>query len=413
MLAVAATAAADSGLGQLTCERIEGTTVNLIITSSADVRCIFKGQGDSEQWYEGETGITLGIDLKWTKSETINFVVLSSTREFTPEGDFLTGSYAGAKADAAVGVSLGAALLVGGSDETTALQPAVSTGEGVGATLGIGYLTIKPDALNIARTAALQGNDAFTHALYSIYFSLALEDYRLARFKASDQLAEKALAAAGGQRIAPNRLDGLDIAAGDLVALQAARDRVSAAQAHRFAASAIGETAAVQAYYDCWMLTAVPPRAAERMADCKVYFDTRMVALEKFLTEQSDAAELEQALLKPRWWTVFFATDVSDLNDAGETTVAQVVETFRSFKEARVYVWGHTDKVGSKEYNLILSKKRADSTRTALVRGGIPLDWIRSIGYGKKPPYQITTNPHDATNRRVDIVVEPLNVRLN
>ena len=100
MLAVAATATADSGLGQLTCDRIEGTTVNLIITSSADVRCIFKGQGESEQWYQGETGITLGVDLKWTKSETINFAVLSSTREFTPEGDFLTGSYAGAKANA-------------------------------------------------------------------------------------------------------------------------------------------------------------------------------------------------------------------------------------------------------------------------------------------------------------------------
>ena len=90
-----------------------------------------------------------------------------------------------------------------------------------------------------------------------------------------------------------------------------------------------------------------------------------------------------------------------------------MVETFRSFKAARVYVWGHTDKVGSKEYNLVLSKKRADNTRTALIRGGIPVDWIRSVGYGKTPPYRITTNPHDATNRRVDIVVEPLDVRLN
>ena len=114
---------------------------------------------------------------------------------------------------------------------------------------------------------------------------------------------------------------------------------------------------------------------------------------------------------------VFLTADASRLSgqdfELVETTIAQVVDSFRSYKSARIYVWGHTDRVGSKEYNLILSKKRSDTARAALVSAGIPEDWIRSVGYGKKPPYRITTNPHDATNRRVDIVVEPLAVKLN
>ncbi len=412
LLAAAAPAAADAGLGRLTCDRIDGTTRNFIITSSADVRCIFEGQGESEQWYVGETGVKLGLDLKWTSSERINFAVLSTTREFTPEGAFLTGEYSGAKVDAAVGVGGGAAVLLGGSGDTTALQPAITTGTGVGVAAGVGFLSLKPDALNVARTATL-GGSPFTQALYSAYFSVALEEYRAGRFEASDQFADKAIAAASGQRTAPNRVEGAALEADDLVTLTAARERVVAAQGHEFAASAVGDAAAVQAYYDCWMRAAVAPPAPARAAECRQYFDTRIAELEKQLAAQSDAADVEAQLMKPRWWTVYFATDESDLDATGETTIAQVVDSFRSYKSARIYVWGHTDRVGSKEYNLILSKKRSDTARAALVSAGIPEDWIRSVGYGKKPPYRITTNPHDATNRRVDIVVEPLAVKLN
>lgn len=412
LLAGPGRAVADTGLGQLTCERIAGTTRNFIVTSSADVRCIFEGQGGLQQWYVGETGVALGLDLKWTKTETINFAVLSSTTEFTPEGSFLVGEYAGAKADAALGVGAGAAVLIGGSDDTTALQPAMTTGEGVGVSVGVGYLTLKPDGLNVARTASLRG-DAFTAALYSAYFNVALEEYRDERYVASDLFADKALSAAAGQRIAPNRTEGQAVTGADLQALGEAHARVMKAREHAFADTAVGEVAAVQASYDCWLNAALPPAAERRAAQCREAFESRIVPLEAHLTKLADDAAMEQQLLKPRWWTVYFDTDASDLDGNGEATVEQVVESFRSYKSARVYVWGHTDRVGSEEYNQILSNKRSASTRNALVRGGIPQDWIRTVGYGEAPPYRISTNAHDATNRRVDIVVEPLAVRVD
>ena len=195
--AVAGGALADTALGGLTCERIEGTTVNLIFHSSADVRCTFAGNEGAEQWYMGETGVGLGLDLKWTKVETINFGVLSSTMEFAPEGDFLSGKYAGAKADAAIGVGAGLAVLLGGSGKTIALQPAVETSEGAGVAAGIGYLPVEPDPLNRARIVTPYGS-LFSKVLYAGYFDRAFKYRHQPNYEASDYFSARAIAAASG-----------------------------------------------------------------------------------------------------------------------------------------------------------------------------------------------------------------------
>ena len=81
----------------MTCSRIAGSGYNLIIHSTAGVRCTFKGSRNSEQWSVGKTGVGLGVDLSWKKEEKINFAVVSATHKFEPEGDFLSGPYANAK----------------------------------------------------------------------------------------------------------------------------------------------------------------------------------------------------------------------------------------------------------------------------------------------------------------------------
>ena len=99
-------------LGTMSCSRIAGTGYNLLITSSADVRCTFSGSGGSEQWYMGSTGVSVGADLSWKTEETISFAVVSATQTFAPEGDFLTGGFAGAKAHGAIGKGAGISVLV-------------------------------------------------------------------------------------------------------------------------------------------------------------------------------------------------------------------------------------------------------------------------------------------------------------
>jgi OOP family OmpA-OmpF porin len=71
-----------------------------------------------------------------------------------------------------------------------------------------------------------------------------------------------------------------------------------------------------------------------------------------------------------------------------------------------VLIEGHTDSIGSEEYNLILSRKRAGSVRDKLVADGIEQGRITTVGYGKKyPVVSNDTEANRALNRRVEVII--------
>ena len=72
----------------------------------------------------------------------------------------------------------------------------------------------------------------------------------------------------------------------------------------------------------------------------------------------------------------------------------------------KIQLEGHTDAIGSDEYNLELSQNRADSVRVYLVSQSVPPDTVRALGFGKANP--VATNDSAAgrqQNRRVEMVV--------
>ena len=72
-----------------------------------------------------------------------------------------------------------------------------------------------------------------------------------------------------------------------------------------------------------------------------------------------------------------------------------------------VLVEGHTDSTGADEYNLKLSRLRAEAVRSILIAGGVAANRIESQGYGKtRPVASNATATGKAQNRRVEIVVQ-------
>jgi len=136
---------AESGkaeLGVLTCDKV-GMGINLVIHSTAQIECVFKGAGNVEEKYKGETGIGLGIDLQWKKDEKLGFTVLGAS-DANAGNHALAGKYGGAGGSAAAGVGAGAQVLVGGSNNAFALQPiALSASTGIGAAGGVTYLNLE------------------------------------------------------------------------------------------------------------------------------------------------------------------------------------------------------------------------------------------------------------------------------
>ena len=130
-------------IGIITCDYIPGSKVNLLIHSSASFNCVFE-HGGQKDYYDGEAGIGLGLDLQWTERSTMAYSVMASTGTDMDWSTALTGTYTGGKASAALGVGLGAAVLIGGSNDSVGLVPlAIEGSTGIGATAGIGYLSLK------------------------------------------------------------------------------------------------------------------------------------------------------------------------------------------------------------------------------------------------------------------------------
>lgn len=135
---------AGTKVGELVCKQVKGSRLNLILHSTADVKCEFKSTaGGSVEHYKGETGVGLGIDLNFKENEALVFAVFSA--DFKQGTYQLAGKYGGAGASAAVGAGVGAQVLVGGNGRTVSLKPAVTTSTGVGASAGITYLYLEPD----------------------------------------------------------------------------------------------------------------------------------------------------------------------------------------------------------------------------------------------------------------------------
>jgi OOP family OmpA-OmpF porin len=71
-------------------------------------------------------------------------------------------------------------------------------------------------------------------------------------------------------------------------------------------------------------------------------------------------------------------------------------------------VEGHTDALGADDYNLDLSRRRAEAVKAALATAGLPADAIRAQGLGETDPIETNdTEEGRAQNRRVVIVVTP------
>ena len=143
------TYAGDAGIktGTLTVKAVEGSRMNLIIRSSVDVKAEFTDLGGNKEYYIGEMGQKLGIDLSIKKKEVLRYAVFSPASEYKTGKYALAGKYFGTKASAAVGVGAGVQVLLGGFDKSFTLQPLAAGGvKGAGASLGIGYLYLQRDS---------------------------------------------------------------------------------------------------------------------------------------------------------------------------------------------------------------------------------------------------------------------------
>lgn len=103
---------------------------------------------------------------------------------------------------------------------------------------------------------------------------------------------------------------------------------------------------------------------------------------------------------------VQFETNSSKVTSRSEALLDQIAAALRSHPEIRhVRVVGHTDNVGGPEFNLRLSRERANAVERSLVRRGVDGRRLDSEGFGEaRPVASNATRGGRAKNRRVEFV---------
>lgn len=126
-------------VGTLTCNVASG--FGFIFGSSKALNCTFSGLGRVEHYTGAIT--KFGADIGYTSGGILVWTVVAPTAVMRPGA--LGGAYAGGTASATVGVGLGANALVGGSNNTIALQPlSIEGNTGLNVAAGVASITLTP-----------------------------------------------------------------------------------------------------------------------------------------------------------------------------------------------------------------------------------------------------------------------------
>jgi peptidoglycan-associated lipoprotein len=89
---------------------------------------------------------------------------------------------------------------------------------------------------------------------------------------------------------------------------------------------------------------------------------------------------------------VFFATDQHTLDSAARSTLTGLARWLQQYGGYNVTVEGHADERGTRQYNLALGARRANSARQFLVSQGVPANRLRAVSLGKERPVSLCSN---------------------
>jgi len=98
---------------------------------------------------------------------------------------------------------------------------------------------------------------------------------------------------------------------------------------------------------------------------------------------------------------VFFDFDKSALKPEGKDLLGKWVAFLKKYPNDQLTVEGHTDERGTREYNLALGERRANTVKEFLVANGVQATRLKTVSYGKERPAVLGSNEVAwAQNRR-------------
>ncbi len=103
---------------------------------------------------------------------------------------------------------------------------------------------------------------------------------------------------------------------------------------------------------------------------------------------------------------IYFDTDRYNVDSGDIAALQSQAQYLAAYPNLTVTIEGHADERGTRDYNLALGERRANSAKNYLVSLGVSADRIGTVSYGEERPVALGSNPDAwAKNRRAVTVV--------
>ncbi|WP_296311524.1 OmpA family protein [Winogradskyella sp. UBA3174] len=132
------------------------------------------------------------------------------------------------------------------------------------------------------------------------------------------------------------------------------------------------------------------------------------VALDGCPRQAPSKAEMD--ILNEYAKTILFNTGKASVKDESENVLMNITAILKEYPNSKFHIDGHTDSVGAKTSNQLLSERRANTVRDFLIANGIAADRLDTRGFGEDNPIEDNkTRNGRKNNRRVEVVLIPKN----
>lgn len=103
---------------------------------------------------------------------------------------------------------------------------------------------------------------------------------------------------------------------------------------------------------------------------------------------------------------VYFSSDSSDLTPESQTTLQKQAQWLNQYPQFSITIEGHADERGTREYNIALGARRAQTVRNFLVQNGVNAGRLRTTSFGKERPVAVCNDISCwSQNRRAQTVL--------
>ena len=110
--------------------------------------------------------------------------------------------------------------------------------------------------------------------------------------------------------------------------------------------------------------------------------------------------------------SVYFDYDRFDVKPSYVEVIKKIAQMMRENRTSKILLEGHSDERGTREYNVALGHKRAESVAKALEAEGINRQRMDTVSFGEEDPADNTPNEMGwAKNRRCDLILKKGGIR--